>query len=177
MPPRSVAGGVFALSEKKQKKILTFQNSCTITTSTVDTIMKVIIETSSRVPVYQQIVTQIREGIARGLIQVGERLPSVREMSRDLVVNPNTIAKAYTELERQGILNTRPGLGVFAAQPRSELLHDIRSERLKEGIDRLLTEAVHLGFNREEVIRLIEDRSRAFQWDHSSTPAKKNRRD
>lgn len=139
--------------------------------------MKITIETSSRLPVYQQIATQIREGIARGLIQPGERLPSVRELSRDLVVNPNTIARAYTELERLGVLNTRPGLGVFAAQPHSELLHEIRSERLLEGVDRLLTEAVHLGFERNEVIRLIENRSHAFQWDHSSKPKESSGRE
>jgi len=122
------------------------------------------IDPSSRLPIYRQLTNQLREAVARGRLKPQERLPSVRDLSRALVVNPNTIARVYTELEREGILNTRPGLGVFVAQPRAELTRKVRKERLLEMLDRLLTEAVHLGFSAEEVIAWVTDRARQFQW-------------
>jgi GntR family transcriptional regulator len=122
------------------------------------------IESSSRVPIYRQLVAQIREAVARGRLKPEERLPSVRDLSRQLVVNPNTVARVYTELEREGILNTRPGLGVFVAQPRSDLTKRARKDRLTCLIDETLTEAVHLGFSSEELLALISDRLTRFQF-------------
>jgi len=122
------------------------------------------IETTSRLPIYQQIVSQVREGVARGSLTAGERLPSVRELSKTLVVNPNTIARAYTELEREGTLLTRPGLGVFVAEPNHDLTHEVRKRRLIEGIDHLLIKAVHLGFPEEEVRTLLNERARQFTF-------------
>src|SRR5262245_13408781 len=104
------------------------------------------INTSSRMPIYQQLANQIREAVARGTLRADDRLPSVRDLSRKLVVNPNTIARVYTELERDGVLNTRQGLGVFVAAPRAELTKKARDSRLTELISGLLTEAVHLGY-------------------------------
>ena len=122
------------------------------------------IESASRVPIYRQLVAQIREAVARGQLKPDERLPSVRELSRELVVNPNTVARVYTELERDGMLNTRPGLGVFVAQPRMELTKKVRRERLMALVDALLTEAVHLGFAAEDVQGLICERIAKFQF-------------
>jgi GntR family transcriptional regulator len=122
------------------------------------------IETTSRLPIYQQIVSQVREGVARGSLSAGERLPSVRELSKSLVVNPNTIARAYTELEREGTLLTRPGLGVFVAELNHDLTHEVRKRRLIEGIDHLLVQAVHLGFSDEEVRALVVERSHQFSF-------------
>jgi len=110
------------------------------------------------------LTSQIREGVARGRLQPEERLPSVRELSRSLVVNPNTIARVYTELERDGILNTRPGLGVFVAHPRADLTRKARKERLQEALDGFLTEAVHLGFAAEEVVTLVSEQVKQFRW-------------
>jgi GntR family transcriptional regulator len=107
---------------------------------------------------------QIREAVARGKLRPEERLPSVRELSRSLVVNPNTIARVYTDLEREGILNTRPGLGVFVAKSGSELSKKVRKERLQEAIDRFLTEAVHLDFTAEEVRTLMLEQIKHFRW-------------
>ena len=110
------------------------------------------IDPSSRLPIWRQLSRQLREAVARGRLAPEDRLPSVRELSRTLVVNPNTIARVYTELERDGVLNTRPGLGVFVARPKPELTKKVRKERLQEMLDHFLTEAVHLGFSAEEVI-------------------------
>lgn len=127
------------------------------------------IDPVSRLPIYRQLTNQFREAVARGKLQPEERLPSVRELSRTLVVNPNTIARAYTELEREGMLNSRPGLGVFVARPRDELTRQVRRERLGQLADGFLTEAVHLGFSSAEVVDLVSERAGQFQWHSESS--------
>lgn len=126
------------------------------------------ITSTSREPIYRQLATQVREGVARGRLTAGERLPSVRELSRRLVVNPNTIARAYTELERDGVLHTRQGMGVFVAEPSNDLKIAVRRRKLRELIDALLTEAVYLGFPQDEVLAAVADRARRFQLEKSS---------
>ena len=119
---------------------------------------------TSRVPIYRQLIEQIRQAVARGRLRPGSRLPSVRVMSRELVVNPNTVARAYTELEREGVLNTRQGLGVFVAEPQAELSGAARRERLSASLDRFLTEAVHLGYSADDVMSAVAKRIRGFQF-------------
>ena len=126
--------------------------------------MEFSIDPASRLPIYRQLRNQFREAAARGKLQPDQRLPSVRELSRTLVVNPNTVARVYTELEREGLLNTRPGLGVFVAQPRAELTRQVREERLARLLEGFLTEAVHLGFSSAEVAAQVADRAVEFQW-------------
>jgi len=126
------------------------------------------IDPASRLPIYRQLGNQIREGVARGRLRPGDQLPSVRDLSRTLVVNPNTVARVYTELEREGVLHTRQGLGVFVAEPKAELTKRARKQRLDELLDRFLTEAVYLGFTSEEVVTAVAERAGQFQWSHSS---------
>jgi GntR family transcriptional regulator len=128
------------------------------------------IDPTCRLPIYRQLAQQLREAVARGRVQPEDRLPSVRELSRSLVINPNTVARVYTELEREGILNTRPGLGVYIARPKAELTKKVRKERFEELVDHLLTEAVHFGFRAEEVIATVTVRAKQFQW-QSANPA------
>lgn len=122
------------------------------------------VNTASKLPIYQQLAQQVREGIARGALRPDEGLPSVRQLSRDLVVNPNTVARAYTELEREGLLVSRPGRGLFVAQPRHDLTHAARDRRLIELLDRWLIEAVHLGYAPQDVLRLVAERVLQFHW-------------
>ncbi len=122
------------------------------------------IDPTSKLPIYRQLAQQIREAVARGKLRPGEQLPSVRDLSRSLVVNPNTVARVYTELEREGVLHTRQGLGAFVAEPKAELTRKARRERLLELLDHLLTEAVHLGFSSDEVIAAVAERAGQFQW-------------
>lgn len=126
--------------------------------------MDFLIDPGSRAPIYRQLADQIREAIARGRLKPADRLPSVRELSKQLVINPNTVARTYTELERDGVLNTRQGLGVFVANPGSDLTKKARRDRLVEGIDSLLTEAVHLGFAAQEFLEIVQTRVGQFQW-------------
>jgi GntR family transcriptional regulator len=122
------------------------------------------IDTASRLPLYQQLAQQIREAIARGDLQPEASLPSVRQLSRDLVINPNTVARAYTELEREGLLVSRPGRGVYVAEPRNDLTRAARDRRLNEQLDLWLTQAVHLGYSAAEVLALVRSRVTQFQW-------------
>jgi GntR family transcriptional regulator len=122
------------------------------------------VDAVSRLPIYQQLVLQVREGIARGDLQPEERLASVRQLSSELTVNPNTVARAYTELEREGLLVSRPGLGIFVARQKTELTKAARDRRLADLLDRCLTEAVHLGYSADEVIREVTQRAEQFQW-------------
>src|SRR6185436_1711822 len=122
------------------------------------------VDPSTRLPIYRQLMDQVRLAVARGRLKPGSRLPSVRELSRELVINPNTVARVYTELEREGVLNTRPGLGVFVAQPRNELTKRARKDRLTALVDQLLTEAVHLGISAEEALALVSERMARFQF-------------
>lgn len=122
------------------------------------------IDVTSRTPIYRQLGEQIRLAIARGRLQPNARLPSVRDLSRRLVINPNTVARVYTELERDGLLVTRHGLGVFVAQPGSDLTKKARRERLLALLESFFTEAVLLGFTADEVRDLVQDRIAQFQW-------------
>jgi GntR family transcriptional regulator len=122
------------------------------------------INTASRLPIYQQLAQQIREAIARGELRPEAGLPSVRQLSRELVVNPNTVARAYTELEHEGLVISRPGRGIYVSQPRNDLTRAARDRRLTEQLDRWLTEAVHLGYAANEVLGLVTQRVRQFQW-------------
>ena len=126
--------------------------------------MEMHVDVASRLPIYQQLANQIREAIARGDLQPEAGLPSVRQLSKELVVNPNTVARAYTELEREGLLVSRPGRGIYVAQPRMELTRAARDRRITEQLDRLLTEAVHLGYSADELFTLVSRRVRQFQW-------------
>lgn len=120
------------------------------------------INPGSAEPIYRQIVRQVRQGAASGRLEVGEKLPSVRDLARAVVVNPNTIAKAYAELERDGIVATRKGMGTFVARRENPLKESEKRRRLIERIDALLTEAVHLGVSAKDLQRWIETRLADF---------------
>ena len=135
--------------------------------------MEFTISTTDGVPIYQQLTEQICAALARGRLRPNERLPSVRELSQSLVVNPNTVARAYTELERDGTLYTRPGLGVFVSQKRPPLSKAQRRERLLKSIDQFLIDAVRLGCTPEESLELVQERTGQFQWVEMPQPAVK----
>ena len=131
--------------------------------------MQFFLDSGSRLPIYQQLVQQVREHVARGDLAPASRLPSVRELSRELVVNPNTIARAYAELESEGLVVSRPGMGVFIANAQPELTRAARERRLHAALDPLLTQAVHLGFTADEVIEHVRKRVEQFQWKQTKT--------
>ena len=112
---------------------------------------------NSGVPIYRQIQDQIRFGIASGLLESGEQLPTVRALAVELSVNPNTVIKAYSELEREGILTTEQGSGTFVAQQVSAPLPEAeRRTKLEAVCAEFLGEAARYGFSAEEVISAIQ---------------------
>ena len=129
--------------------------------------MDIRIALGSATPIYRQIVDQVCQATAAGALRPGDGLPSVRALAEQLLINPNTVARAYTELEREGLLVSRPGRGIYVARPRHDLTRAARDRRLVEQLDRWLTEAVHLGFSAEQVLRMVSDRVRQFQWNAS----------
>lgn len=110
-----------------------------------------------------QIINQVKRAAATGLMKPGDQLPSVRELAVELTVNPNTIAKAYQELERDGIIKTLRGIGTFIAEKEVKLAHEERIRVMTSAIDKVLVEAHHLGFSEEEVRNLLEERIREWK--------------
>ncbi len=126
--------------------------------------MRFQLDSGSRTPIYEQLVRQVREAIARGELEQEERLPSIRALARDLVVNPNTIIRALSELEREGLLVSRHGLGYFVAGGRIDTTKSARKRKLLEALDAWLTEAVNHGFSSEETLDMVKSRLNGFQW-------------
>ena len=109
-------------------------------------------------PVYLQVVDQIKAAAASGGVRTGEPLPSIRPLAEELRVNRNTVAKAYAELESQGIIETIPGKGCFLKSNNSPLKKEVRRKLLIEEIDQVVVMAHHLQVPRPEFIELVGDR-------------------
>jgi GntR family transcriptional regulator len=114
------------------------------------------LDPKSGVPIYRQIQDQIRYGIASGRLRPGEQLPTVRELAVHLSVNPNTVIKAYTELERQGVLTAEQGSGTFVApQPAVALGAEDRQAKLRALCAEFLGQVARYGFGPGDVLRAI----------------------
>jgi GntR family transcriptional regulator len=110
------------------------------------------LDTSSGVPFYRQIIDQIRSAIASGKLSPGEQLPTVRALAVDLAVNPNTIRKAYSELEILGILDTQQGTGTFVGGETVTIGPAERRRRLKQVCDELVARGQQFGLTLDEII-------------------------
>ena len=120
--------------------------------------MDIGIDAASHTPIYQQVVEQVRALVVSGRLPAGERLPSVRGLAELLLVNPNTVARAYRELERDGVVVSRQGDGVFVADQASPFRAAQRRRMLAGSIDRLFAEAAQLGLEPADVQDLIRQR-------------------
>jgi GntR family transcriptional regulator len=109
-------------------------------------------------PVYLQIVDQVKAAAASGALRGGEALPSIRPLAEELRVNRNTIAKAYLELESQGVIETVPGKGCFLADNNSPFKKQVRLKLVTEEIDAAVVQAHHLQIGRDDFLRLAEQR-------------------
>jgi len=121
------------------------------------------VDPSSGVPIYLQILNQVKRAAASGMLKPGDQMPSVRELATELTVNPNTIAKAYRELERDGVIKTVRGVGTFVAETEVKIVHEERVKVIYNAIDKVLVEAHYLGFNENEVRQFIDDRIREWK--------------
>ena len=115
------------------------------------------------VPIYQQIVNQVKYLVASGRLSPGEELPPIRVLAERLVVNPNTVARAYRELETAGLVEKRRTAGTYVSHAGSPLALSERVKILSERVDGLLAEARQLGIGVDEVVELIVRRDQAMQ--------------
>lgn len=112
----------------------------------------------SQIPIWEQIVNQMKEMIMKGIFLENEKIPSVRELSSLLIINPNTVSKAYQELERQGIIETIRGRGTFVAERTPvETIDKQQVEKIREALKRLIVEASYLGVEAQQFIELVEE--------------------
>ena len=109
-------------------------------------------------PAYLQVADQIKAAAASGVLQPGEALPSIRPLAEELRLNRNTVAKAYAELEGQGIIETRAGKGCFVKANSSPFRKDVRRKLVAETIDEAVVHAHHLQIDKAEFLRLAEER-------------------
>jgi GntR family transcriptional regulator len=121
------------------------------------------IDFKSGKPVYLQLVDQIRYAAASGGLRPGEPLPSIRPLAEELRVNRNTIAKAYAELESQGIIETLPGKGCFLKENHSPFTKGVRQKLLIKEIDEAVVTAHHLQVERETFLTMINERLDYFE--------------
>jgi GntR family transcriptional regulator len=115
------------------------------------------------VPIYLQIVNQVKYLIAAGRLAAGDALPPVRKLALQLLINPNTVARAYRELESAGVLQARQGSGVYVTGGNSPLARREQTRILAERIDALLAEASHLDVDVEEVIQTVRQRAKQLK--------------
>jgi GntR family transcriptional regulator len=117
------------------------------------------ISANDGVPIYLQVVNQVKYLVASGRLAPGEELPAIRVLAEQLVVNPNTIARAYLELERAGTVVKRHGSGTYVSDTGSPLARRERLKILNDRIDALLAEARQLDISVEQVTKLLHERN------------------
>ena len=110
------------------------------------------IDNASDRPVYLQIIDQVKRDIALGRLAREERLPTVRQLARQLAINPNTIAKAFRQLEREGIIVTRAGAGAFVANLDSGLNRGVRRKLICDELERVVVEAFHMQIDKQTFV-------------------------
>ena len=115
-----------------------------------------VVDVMSRVPVYEQIIKQVGEQVLTGILKEGDKLPSVRSLSVKLSINPNTIQKAYTELDRRQLIITVPGKGSFISEKAIEVVGANSREKMTE-LNKIIRELALAGVTKEEIINNIEE--------------------
>ncbi len=116
--------------------------------------------TGSTLSIHRQIVEQVCAAVFSGRVKDDEPLPSVRALAEQLVINPNTVARAYAELAREGVLESRPGKGMFVSQRRQIYSARERARRMDQAVASLVSEGFMLGFSPDEVIEMVAAKMR-----------------
>lgn len=120
--------------------------------------MRIQLDVKSGVPFYRQIIDQVKSAIATGRLEPGDRLPTVRQLAVNLSVNPNTVSRAYTELELTGLVETHMGSGTFVGQKKVEQDEVERRRILDEISQQFLSRASSHGFNLDDILENLEQR-------------------
>ena len=124
--------------------------------------MRIHVSDADGTPLYVQVIHQIQLLTASGRLQPGEQLPPVRKLAEQLLINPNTVARAYRELEAKGVVTTKRGAGVFVSNQVSPLSHAAKTSILNERIDALIAESRQLDVSHDKLIARIHERNEAF---------------
>ena len=119
-------------------------------------------------PAYLQIVEQVKYAAANGELRAGDPLPSIRVLAEELRVNRNTVAKAYTELEREGVVETRRGKGVYLSDNNSPFGEETRSKILSEAVDATIVQALQFQVGRRELLDQVDKRFKEFEKNKSN---------
>ena len=120
------------------------------------------ISAGSNEPIYTQIVSQISEAIAKGEVLPGEKLPAVRKLAAELVINLNTVARAYTELEQAGLVITKTGSGTFINDPKMRSGNAADLNVITERIDTVIARGLNLGLNDHDLMSMFKNRVDRF---------------
>ena len=134
--------------------------------------LRVNITTGAGTAIYRQIVDQVRLAVATGAVAPGEAVPSVRTLAEQLLVNANTVVKAYAGLVREGVLESQQGMGFFVAEKRQIYSKAERLRRLRQALDTFIHEAVFLDFSAEEIRDAVEEKLTELDW--QTKPAGEN---
>lgn len=118
------------------------------------------LDNASGVPVYRQLIDQVQAGIATGSLSVGYQIPTVRQVAVDLAINPNTVMRAYRELEIRGVLDTQQGTGTFIAPQPAQIDDNDRARRLDQLLDEFVARAGAGGFTLAEVVEALKERGK-----------------
>jgi GntR family transcriptional regulator len=113
-------------------------------------------------PIYMQIVEQVGQAIAKGQLSPADKLPAVRKLAAELVINPNTVARAYTILEQSGLVSTKTGSGTFVTDPKLRSKDATDLNFLAERMDTLIARSLNLGLDPEDVITMLKSRLAKF---------------
>jgi GntR family transcriptional regulator len=113
------------------------------------------LDARSGMPTYMQLVNQVRRAVRNGILRAGDRLPTAREMVAALAINPNTVLKAYSYLENEGLVSSRPGLGTFITQGIEAQLAPTVQRNLRRGLDAWLKRAAEAGLDQEGIFAIV----------------------
>ena len=120
------------------------------------------VDPHSGLPVYRQLMDQVKYYVASGVLKPGDLTPSIRELARALSVNPTTIVKAYSELSHEGVIEMRQGKGAFVAEKAGLMPAAEREKALRRMARQLAVEAAQMGASREQVLRIVQDELRGM---------------
>lgn len=115
------------------------------------------IDPKKNIPLYEQVIQQVKELCARGLLKPNEKLPSVRDLSSQMLINPNTVSKAYQELERQGIIITIRGRGTFISEKITPSYDPQKAEKIQQALKEVIINSHYAGFTKVEIMSWTEE--------------------
>ena len=137
--------------------------------------MRFVVDPQSGVPFYRQIIDQVQFAIANGRLGPGDQLPTVRQLAVDMKINPNTVARAYQELEIKGVVNTQMGTGTFIGNEKVEISELERRRMLDQICTELLSRASTYGFTVKNVLKALRERAEEGKSEGKPQAAAPNR--